>query len=381
MWHEARKQEKLLNAKLVDYKARAQRRAIYYKSKLADPAHLLRITGTQCQTFPDAQQFYYNENESNLSKWQGDGETTIDRFDCRQLLDFIPTNRPNDDNSEGDGEDDELNFECYRDLLENEHLGKSEEELLKSIDDNWNELLVRRNGGDGSTSQQGPAKTEKAAIGFTYAGTSIAKPNEEEEDDDSLDEEPPAETRLPPPKPGASLELDDEDSIASLNALGKTYGITDFYDSLQISVVSEGGTSARGRKGFKHQSNASPPRSRRASPSYAPYARSLSPAGRNQGIANQAGAEEAGPDAMEFITEFAIEPSSDSSRPGKGYDHSEEVYAHEEHAERSPNPAGPSRPQTTTPAPPAKMTMMQKLKAKAQQALEKQSQIIVRLSI
>ena len=64
-------------------KARAERKAAYFKSQLKDPNQLLRISGSACNfiigqylnsstnnnlgtVYPDAQQFYYHENQNNL---------------------------------------------------------------------------------------------------------------------------------------------------------------------------------------------------------------------------------------------------------------------------------------------------------------------------
>ncbi|CAG8808036.1 1596_t:CDS:2, partial [Gigaspora rosea] len=123
MWHAARQQEKKIKELMVDHKKRAERRRAYYESRLGDPSQLLRLTGTATKLFPNAEQHYFYENsEKSLMQWQGDAETRIDRFDGRALLDYLPPDIPNLSILPTDERDlqEELNFERFRDLVENE---------------------------------------------------------------------------------------------------------------------------------------------------------------------------------------------------------------------------------------------------------------------
>nr|CAG8568242.1 6737_t:CDS:2 [Entrophospora candida] len=146
MWHAARQQEKKIKELMVDHKKRAERRRAYYESKLGDPNQLLRLTGNATKLHPDAEQhFYYENSDKSLMLWQGDNETRIDRFDGRALLDYLPLNDPNVLNMPTDERDfqEELNFERFRDLVENERRNVTESECLEDIEADWSSLLER----------------------------------------------------------------------------------------------------------------------------------------------------------------------------------------------------------------------------------------------
>ncbi|KAL1917385.1 uncharacterized protein VTP21DRAFT_5041 [Calcarisporiella thermophila] len=66
MWHAARQQEKKIKELMVDHKKRAERRKAYYESQLGDPSQLLRIIGRKTRLHPDAESFYFMENNENL---------------------------------------------------------------------------------------------------------------------------------------------------------------------------------------------------------------------------------------------------------------------------------------------------------------------------
>ncbi|KAG5459441.1 MAG: hypothetical protein BJ554DRAFT_154 [Olpidium bornovanus] len=98
--------------------------------------------------------------------WQGDTETRVDRFDGRNLLDILPLSREAEPDADEPDLEQELQFERYRDLVENErlegvtagrpgfarsttdwltrfaHLAPVEEEdCLQQIDEEWTDLL------------------------------------------------------------------------------------------------------------------------------------------------------------------------------------------------------------------------------------------------
>ncbi|KAJ3152762.1 hypothetical protein HDU86_005521 [Geranomyces michiganensis] len=359
MWHEARKQEKKLTATMVDLKARAERRAKYYRSKLADPTQLLRIGGTACHLYPDAGQHFYHENQDNLVRWQGDGETRIDRFDGRQLLDFLPADVPSHQQHPGEqGVDDEeeeaLNFERYRDVIDTERTAQTEEQVLRRIDDEWNELLARSgNRGDllGLSVQpaSAPEKPRGAAIGYNYGGKVVESDSEDDEEANTGDGAGVKKADEPVPFDPPKLinrenimeviEYLEDHEVDALNKLAVDYGVRDLYRCLYIAKRNQeaqdgqsktkGSTSAR-YKGRTDKPNygrhvqeaemsfmqSSEPgrgsRRRRASPSYAPYARSDSPstAGRTDHDKNA----EADGGAVEYITEFGADLDAVTSK-------------------------------------------------------------------
>ncbi|CAG8525525.1 9903_t:CDS:10 [Ambispora gerdemannii] len=147
MWHAARQQEKKIKVLMVDHKKRAERRKAYYESRLGDPSQLLRLTGTAIKLYPDAEQHFYYENpEKSLMTWEGDEDTRIDRFDGRSLLDYLPADFPSVNQQMPNDERDiqeELNFERFRELVENERRNVSEKECLEENEAEWTSLLER----------------------------------------------------------------------------------------------------------------------------------------------------------------------------------------------------------------------------------------------
>ncbi|KAG9305196.1 hypothetical protein G9A89_010704 [Geosiphon pyriformis] len=215
MWHAARQQEKKIKEMMVDHKKRAERRRAYYDSRLGDPSQLLRLTGTARKLHPDAEQHFYHENpEKSLMTWQGDSETKIDRFDGRALLDFIPTHStamaqeiPSDERDI----QEELNFERFRDLVENERRNVTEEDCLEEIEAEWTSLLDRHKALLKKLQEQKPENKFKVNYGFDY-GT-------EKSEEDILD---------------YVESLTDKDRHI-LNDMGRQYNIPDYTRLLRVA--------------------------------------------------------------------------------------------------------------------------------------------------
>src|SRR3569623_1011770 len=90
MWHEARKQEKVIRNQMVDSVKRNERRRNFYESIRKDPEEFMQIHGRKSPIHMD-HVLARNANSSNtLRKWQGDPNILIDRFDVRAHLDYIP---------------------------------------------------------------------------------------------------------------------------------------------------------------------------------------------------------------------------------------------------------------------------------------------------
>ncbi|CAD5226557.1 unnamed protein product [Bursaphelenchus okinawaensis] len=87
MWHEARKQDKLIRYKMVDAAKRSERRRNYYESVRRDPTQFMQIHGRKCKIHIDPD--IAKAASQVLRKWQGDPEITIDRFDVRAHLDSL----------------------------------------------------------------------------------------------------------------------------------------------------------------------------------------------------------------------------------------------------------------------------------------------------
>ncbi|KAI6205174.1 hypothetical protein M3Y94_00762700 [Aphelenchoides besseyi] len=89
MWHEAKKQEKLVRSQMVDKAKRYERRRQYYESIRSDPAEFMQIHGRKCPIHVDASIAQAAESSNILRKWSGNQQILIDRFDARSHLDQI----------------------------------------------------------------------------------------------------------------------------------------------------------------------------------------------------------------------------------------------------------------------------------------------------
>ncbi|KAJ3023415.1 hypothetical protein HKX48_003332 [Thoreauomyces humboldtii] len=307
---------------MVDLKARAQRRAQYFKARLGDPTQLLRIAGTELRVYADVQQFQYHESEDNLVKWQGDGVTKIDRFDARQLLDFLPTTTPAAQSSVDEEEEmeEELAFERYCDLIDHARLDKSESEIVQMIDEGWNHRLVQRDSLNESEHLVEETKSSGArsgaAIGYDYS-----KPNppatdstESSDDGDNTDEVPPPPSHVFPVihQEGLLGNLDQlkDDEITALNEMGQPFGIQNLYRCLRVI------------KREQEEADTSPNRRR----------------------------------------------GSESEGDSEDSENSEHITA----SKASPSAAVPAKKPPAPTGPPVRMTPLERLKLKAQMALEKQ---------
>ncbi|TPX35527.1 hypothetical protein SmJEL517_g02130 [Synchytrium microbalum] len=138
-----RKFEKELHKRGLQIKDSIKKKREWLNSQLADPSQSLRLTGTAVPIHPDGDQYYYHEKESNLMLWPGDGDTRIDRFDCRASLDFIPPDIPNAA-ADTDVDQDLIQFERYRDVIELKRAEVDDEAFLSHLDSVWNEKLMKK---------------------------------------------------------------------------------------------------------------------------------------------------------------------------------------------------------------------------------------------
>ncbi|XP_046652107.1 CLK4-associating serine/arginine rich protein-like isoform X1 [Daphnia pulicaria] len=171
MWHEARKQERLLKSMMVDHRRRAERRREYYEKTKGDPAQFLQVHGRPMKIHVDPAIAAIADSPATMMPWQGQPEILIDRFDVRAHLDVIPC-RPQKDDSDTDQdpgeevwEERQASYERYRILVQNEFIGVSEEKFLHQI------LLEEQFGPVQKLGEEEKKKMlapKKAAIGFTY---------------------------------------------------------------------------------------------------------------------------------------------------------------------------------------------------------------------
>ncbi|CAG8691877.1 2635_t:CDS:10, partial [Dentiscutata erythropus] len=228
MWHAARQQEKKIKELMVDHKKRAERRRAYYESRLGDPSQLLRLTGTASKLFPNAEQHYFYENsEKSLMQWQGDAETRIDRFDGRALLDYLPPDNPNLSILPADERDlqEELNFERFRDLVENER--RNEDSCLEEIEAEWTSLLERHKAMIKKLQEK--SDTNSQGFGYDY-GT-------EKQDEIPSDEESHHLDDIHSHHEDILDYVDDltDKDRQTLNIMGKKYLIPDYTRLLRIA--------------------------------------------------------------------------------------------------------------------------------------------------
>ncbi|KAJ3128792.1 hypothetical protein HK098_003558 [Nowakowskiella sp. JEL0407] len=369
---------------MSDHKQRAERRKKFLESRLIDPTLLLRITGSSIKPIPNAEQFYYHENQDNLSKWGGDNETLIDRFDARALLDFIPELRPNDVNKDAEEEEveEELQFERFRDLVENKRLNRSEEYVLSKINDEWNELLISNNAklqGKDIEKEKNKQKSGSAAIAYDYGTNDL---------DDESDESEDEYTRLNEEDLLTYVYDLTEKEVESLNETATEYGIRDHYQMLRIAkkevdeivkqreqkqlAKSSGGRRRRRRRNRSPTRNNRSYGNRRASPVYDPYPSDDKQAKlvKKMKLENIIAEEQSKIGKVEFITEIDVESDA------KGDDDSgRQEFFDSDAYEAKPRKFQPkSIPKTVVEKsePEKKLSPMERLKLLSRSALEKQ---------
>jgi len=138
--------------------------------------------------------------------WQGDKEVKIDRFDGRTLLDFI-SEVPPDPNfkSEDDTIKEELNFERYADLINNERLQVDEKDCLEEIEREWNNILLKSSKAmKGKGSDNEDSDIEKEDINMFY------------------------------PKLYKVINDLPEEECAELNKMGENYGIKNYCRMIRV---------------------------------------------------------------------------------------------------------------------------------------------------
>ncbi|CAG9100617.1 unnamed protein product [Plutella xylostella] len=134
MWHEARKQERMIRGLIVDYRRRAERRKNFYEKIKADPTQFLQIHGRPCKIHLDPAVAAAGEGPAIMMPWQGDSNNLIDRFDVRAHLDIIPeVKNPEIPPEDLDQEERHCNYERYRIIAQNGFLGISEDKFLQQL--------------------------------------------------------------------------------------------------------------------------------------------------------------------------------------------------------------------------------------------------------
>ncbi|CDH61499.1 hypothetical protein RO3G_11357 [Lichtheimia corymbifera JMRC:FSU:9682] len=361
MWHEARANEKRIKELMVDHKKRAERRRAYYESRLGDPRQLLRVIGSSCKLYPDAEQYYYHENTDNLMPWPVDPDIRIDRFDGRSLLDYIPGPYTKQEFATKQDKDiqDELNFERYHDLVEMERLQVEEKQRLIEVETEWTKLLDRHKALLAMLNNTGRSKSQSFHT-FDY-GTNDSNENMDHEQESQLLKEADILQYVD--------DLTDKDRRI-LNDMAEKYGIQNYGrllrmakkdrdDELRELQAKQGKSKERGGRRSRDASRERRRyRSDRDSPRHDDrYYRSKNM--RDESSDSDASVED-NPVQSDVVIEFSSAPSEkqevDVEKPKRVTGASSTT----------------SNRSTTKSEPPKKLTPMEKLKLKMRQGLEKQ---------
>ncbi|XP_026493997.2 CLK4-associating serine/arginine rich protein [Vanessa tameamea] len=195
MWHEARKQERMIRGMIVDYRRRAERRKDFYEKIKAEPTQFLQLHGRQCKIHLDPAVAAAGEGPAIMMPWQGDINNMIDRFDVRAHLDIIPdVKAPDVPPEELNQEERQCNYERYRILAQNAFLGISEDKFLQqlAIEEQFGVTIEEKELQKEKLSEK---KGTGAAIGYVYTdpgaqtssfnGPDVKKAEVKESDDDS----------------------------------------------------------------------------------------------------------------------------------------------------------------------------------------------------
>ncbi|XP_050343995.1 CLK4-associating serine/arginine rich protein isoform X2 [Nymphalis io] len=195
MWHEARKQERMIRGMIVDYRRRAERRKDFYEKIKAEPTQFLQLHGRQCKIHLDPVVAAAGEGPAIMMPWQGDINNMIDRFDVRAHLDIIPdVKAPDVPPEELNQEERQCNYERYRILAQNAFLGISEDKFLQqlAIEEQFGVTIEEKELQREKLSEK---KGTGAAIGYVYTdpgaqtssfnGPDVKKADVKESDDDS----------------------------------------------------------------------------------------------------------------------------------------------------------------------------------------------------
>ncbi|XP_037088283.1 CLK4-associating serine/arginine rich protein-like [Pollicipes pollicipes] len=352
MWHEARKQERMVRGMIVDYRKRAERRRNFYEKTKQDPTQFLQVHGRPCKIHLDPAVAMAADGPNSMMPWQGDPEVFIDRFDGRAHLDMISEVRPSPLASDLDGlplaEADQINFERYRILVQNEFAGLSEEKFLHQLylEEQYGSTLLQQAARRDAETDKRRLAESRAAIGYVY--------------DDSDPPLPPPQPPPPPPPPPPPDDDDEEDDsdddidldmnlevgqlsteqYGELNTVGRTFNLstTGFMDLLvadqqeqesarMAKLEEEEKQALSGKKGRKErrllkerkmQQHYRPPTvvsvpsyaAPRGSPSYAPYAGPTGE-GTTAGSRSRSRSPSPPPNKVEFITSFGHDSDSD----------------------------------------------------------------------
>ncbi|KAI3422425.1 hypothetical protein GPALN_012936 [Globodera pallida] len=181
MWHEARRQEKMVRAKMVDNAKRNERRKQFYESVRKEPEGFMQLHGQRMHVHVDPSEAADSPNA--MRKWQGDPNILIDRFDVRVYLDSIPETASNS-TQKNMPKDDVIELQCYyeryRILVFNEFRKVNEKQFLNEIaaKEFWPAQQQNSQSSNATYKKEIEKKrklaSKRAAIAFNYADSTEA---------------------------------------------------------------------------------------------------------------------------------------------------------------------------------------------------------------
>uniref|UniRef100_A0A0R3RWX4 DRY_EERY domain-containing protein n=1 Tax=Elaeophora elaphi TaxID=1147741 RepID=A0A0R3RWX4_9BILA len=251
MWHEARRQEKLIRSQMIDSVKRNERRKQFYENvedipaihaiakefvcscsckmkmlQRKDPEQFMQVHGRKCQIHMDPAVARAAEASSILRRWQGDPNVLIDRFDVRAHMDYIPETKSDDIDKRSvvDVEELQCEYERYRILVLNEFDRVSEKTFLKEIaaKEFWPDESTSTSLARAEQEKKRLLRDRKAAVAFTYGDTQTVQGKSVETDDSDEDEIVDSDEF------DLKLDIDtlDAEQRRNLNKLGIRYGIS-----------------------------------------------------------------------------------------------------------------------------------------------------------
>lgn len=210
---------------MVDFRRRAERRREFYDRIRSDPAAFLQIHGSQLKIHIDAN--LSSAADSSLMPWMGDNSNMIDRFDVRAHLDRldIANNTSNDDipsTPEEEALERQMNYERYRNLVQNEFLGLNETKFLSQI---YHEerFGAPKDYPQNKGNQKKKLAESKAAIGFDYeevdySSQTIQTKNAESESEESSDDDYDFDTTV-------NIDQLDNEAGHRINSIALKFGM------------------------------------------------------------------------------------------------------------------------------------------------------------
>ncbi|CAI5451176.1 unnamed protein product [Caenorhabditis angaria] len=190
MWHEARKQEKILKNAMVDQTKRAERKKRYYDNIRKDPEQFMQVHGRKSIIHTERSIAKAAEDSNILRPWQGDAKITIDRFDARSHLSKMDlmddsTQKPKEDNNMGDEKSEIVcEFERYRVLIINDYKGVSEKSYLRKISEKEFWRIEKDSNKKAEIEKKKKSADKKSSIGFSYDDSEVVRGSKNEKEGD-----------------------------------------------------------------------------------------------------------------------------------------------------------------------------------------------------